>query len=730
MSACVICKDVIDFDQRDTYAQLTERGCIGINKATEQRNYNLDEVVFCESMPQYVHKKCRIKYVNIKDIEKSLKEKASTSDRDNNQRKLRSRVEPFDYKTCCILCGNFVDQTKAWRDPTRKSLQFSCVLCLEVQNTLKGHCTKRQDGWAEAVRARLVAINDLPAEEAMYHRNCFSNFAHGQDIPYDKQDSDVPCKKPKLGRPKVSSKNDAFKLAMSYLEDNDDETLTIEQLYSIMKEKSGLNDDDLYSPRQLQRELKEHYGTRVSMTTTKQQSTIVTLTSNVKTIIQEAHSSAANANENNMDGLIETVGKYIRREIKCMEKHENIYPDAEQIGSIESNVNYLPPSLCLLLQTIIKSNDAKLKIASIGQAIMQSMCPRAFLPPLQVGLCVTLEHRYGHKELVNMVSKLGFCLSYTEGLLFRRNAAATHGVDVIDEVSGSFCQYQADNIDHDTRTMDGSGTVHVMGQMATFTPAIKASRTIKREKVTMEDLKKIGHVKIVPQDSPKPSLKNMVFTKLGPFSRDEMSGTVDILWEMSLFCPSPKPLWSGCMQMLHTDLPNPGKSSEIFLPVVNLTPSDPTCVRSTLEYMADHAKRHHITPIVTFDQQLWWIANMIIESQPHNSPLREIILVLGGFHTEMSFLGTIGYLMAGSGLKEAMQQVYADGSVESMLSGKAVSRAVRAHFLIDRALSTLALSDCFSIPVPRVTDKQTDEGTPSSCETSQGNVICYYVLWY
>lgn len=47
----------------------------------------------------------------------------------------------------------------------------------------------------------------------------------------------------------------------------------------------------------------------------------------------------------------------------------------------------------------------------------------------------------------------------------------------------------------------------------------------------------------------------------------------------------------------------------------------------------------------------------------------------------MSFLGCIGSLMAGSGLKEAISQVYAEGSVEQMLSGKAVARAVRAHFL-------------------------------------------------
>ena len=71
---------------------------------------------------------------------------------------------------------------------------------------------------------------------------------------------------------------------------------------------------------------------------------------------------------------------------------------------------------------------------------------------------------------------------------------------------------------------------------------------------------------------------------------------------------------------------------------------------------------------------------MIIKSQPQESKLHQIILILGGFHTQMSFLGAIGSLMGGSGLEEIISQVYAEGSVDQMLSGKAVSRAVRAHF--------------------------------------------------
>ena len=103
------------------------------------------------------------------------------------------------------------------------------------------------------------------------------------------------------------------------------------------------------------------------------------------------------------------------------------------------------------------------------------------------------------------------------------------------------------------------------------------------------------------------------------------------------------------MQLVHHGS-HPGKSSVLFLPMINMNPSDITCIYSTLKFIEDHAHRHDVTPIVTFDQPLWWKALMIIVSEPDGSGLRNIVLRLGRFHTEMSFLGSIGHLMAGSGL--------------------------------------------------------------------------------
>ncbi|WAR15643.1 LOW QUALITY PROTEIN: hypothetical protein MAR_005748 [Mya arenaria] len=121
---------------------------------------------------------------------------------------------------------------------------------------------------------------------------------------------------------------------------------------------------------------------------------------------------------------------------------------------------------------------------------------------------------------------------------------------------------------------------------------------------------------------------------------------------------------------------------------------------STLKFVSEHARRHQVKPIITFDQPLWWKVLMIICAEPEGSDLNYIVLRLGGFHTEMSFLGAIGHLMAGSGLQEVMELIYATNAVGHMMTGKAISRAVRAHLLVDGVLNAMIASDALDVALP------------------------------
>ena len=454
--ACVICREIINLDKPNDYAKLTKKGCTGINKANKERNLDVPDLVFDEKHDILVHKVCRSRHTNPKTI-KSAKKRESSEEIKPNLRSAEENV--FDFKTHCLFCGLFVETCLAQKNPTKASYRYSHVMTLGFQENILSHCDMREDEWALKVQSRLLVVNDLPAEEALYHHTCKDLFMKGKAPPeFASKECTSSTKRRKVGRPRSTSKVGAIQYAIDFLEKNDDETITLQDLHQVMLKESGMNEEQACTPKQLKRELENYYGARVSITTIRQCPNVVTLTSNVKSIIQEAHDRASEMKElSDMDRLIETVGKFIRTEIKSMEHHKGEYPTTQDMRSVESNVAYLPNSLQLLLGSIIKSRNAKLHVASIGQSIMQPTCPRSFLPPLQVGLSVALVHKYGHCDLVDMINKLGFCSSYTEANKYRSNAAVVQGDNLPEQVAHSFLQYQADKVDHASRTLDGHG---------------------------------------------------------------------------------------------------------------------------------------------------------------------------------------------------------------------------------------------------------------------------------
>ena len=63
----------------------------------------------------------------------------------------------------------------------------------------------------------------------------------------------------------------------------------------------------------------------------------------------------------------------------------------------------------------------------------------------------------------------------------------------------------------------------------------------------------------------------------------------------------------------------------------------------------------------------------------------------------MSFLGSIGHLMRGTGLQEILEVIIAGNTVTHILTGNAVARAICGHLLVDSILHTLFLSSLLGI---------------------------------
>lgn len=85
------------------------------------------------------------------------------------------------------------------------------------------------------------------------------------------------------------------------------------------------------------------------------------------------------------------------------------------------------------------------------------------------------------------------------------------------------------------------------------------------------------------------------------------------------------------------------------------------------------------TCIITFDQSLYIKAHDIVEKNVFDQIL--MIVRLGGFDLLMSFLGCIGEIMAGSGLKDILCLIFTELSDDKILNGHAYARAVPAHII-------------------------------------------------
>lgn len=223
----------------------------------------------------------------------------------------------------------------------------------------------------------------------------------------------------------------------------------------------------------------------------------------------------------------------------------------------------------------------------------------------------------------------------------------------------------------------------------------ESQRRIARVDPTVEDVKKVGSVTIVQYSEDLEDALSIKYTKLSPSTIADAFSKLDLLWTLSWPAVPDRPAWFGFMQNVTTGTFET-KPTITYLPMIDMNSSSYTCIYSTLMFIANEAHKTGSSAVCTFDQPLWWKARLIVEAEPETSPIKKIVLMLGGFHLKMSYLGCIGYLMTGSGLQETLEQTYAPNSVVKMLNGKAIARAVRGHLLLYAALNAIVCEEIYS----------------------------------
>jgi len=394
--------------------------------------------------------------------------------------------------------------------------------------------------------------------------------------------------------------------------------------------------------------------------------------------------------------IIDMAVSIIRDDIRSQVYNCSEYPT---MASTQDGQSLVPESLNRFLHGVIKSKSATNKTTSrrcisIAHSIISSCRPRSFISPILSSVAVYIHQRYGSRELIDMLSNMGFCDDYKE---VERLQASILSTDVPTYNLNGFSQFVFDNADFNTATISGHNTFHAMGGISCVTPAGNPDRiTLQRSTTDLpkaEVVGKFGKIPIKTYKKPTQIVLSSVtvdtLKDAGTVPSQQLAFSLDYLWMLN-FSIKTCPAWNGFMQTAVTGT-NYEKTRIEILPFINLDPSNPSTIYTALSFAKRQCELHGIkTCIVTFDQPLYIKAAEIVAA---STDLPDVVVRLGGFHLLMSYLGSVGYIMGGSGLDSLWETVYAAGTVIHMMTGHAYSRAVRAHILTSAALFSLLLTN-------------------------------------
>ena len=364
--------------------------------------------------------------------------------------------------------------------------------------------------------------------------------------------------------------------------------------------------DNAYSVIHLKKKVQEYFGDSIVLTEQDGKPSVLTFRDNVSSILHDFYTRVGKGDrEEEKRIIISTAAQLIREDIKTLPSRDNYYPSADEIQSETSNANYVPHSLRIFLDSLFSETDSSTKISAIGHAVIQATRPRGVIAPLQIGLAIQLHHHFGSRFLIDTLYNLGFSSSYSEVQRFEMNAAVSRNTEAVADDNHTFVQYVADNVDHNIRSLDGYGTFHGMGIIAASTPDTKTKRVVSRLNPSIGEINSLAKINIRFYKEQSNAFRALRFEILERREIANESWMIDLLskvcWPLKF-----NGSWSTIMHKL--DGSYPGKSKITFLSMIDLNPSDESCIYTTLHFISKEAIKNNCTPILTFDQPLYWRA--------------------------------------------------------------------------------------------------------------------------
>jgi hypothetical protein len=411
--------------------------------------------------------------------------------------------------------------------------------------------------------------------------------------------------------------------------------------------------------------------------------------------------------------LVYNTAMIMRDVIKNHPKLNIIFSPTSEDFNFENAERAVPPLLYNLMAWITGSGDDipansdqfvhveyenHLKLLSILQDVMYLTAKGDVFVPKSMALGMTIKHWTGSSRLIQLMNKLGHCVSPTT-VKRLETALAQLQLELSEECpyklqNGAPTIFVADNIDFSEETISGHGTTHHTNCLAIQVEAVTSN--IIRPPVSIS--------RRASSLSQAPSQQFQYYERMRRSGSQQFVDRKSEFHHVSDWAPNPLDLayvminssaseehirtWTGYNTLL--DQKSLLKSNIVYLPVIEGSPTEMNIVQEIMNRALRLQQQLNITEIVcVFDLAIYAKVQEIRWLNPDK--YGSLVVRMGEFHLTMSFLGVIGKRFGAAGLGSLLieSEVVAERSLNSVLNGHQYNRAVRAHKIVYEALSRI-----------------------------------------
>ena len=266
--------------------------------------------------------------------------------------------------------------------------------------------------------------------------------------------------------------------------------------------------------------------------------------------------------------------------------------------------------------------------------------------------------------------------------------------------TATYTRYAVDNIDINEETLSGMGTFHATQSAAlrrkadgesTMDIQVSPQSARRLDLEVPSELHELSEISL-ENKKPEPVIEEPVeegwYTPIQ--EKIDESYKKELAWILGRLAQQQPELqklpgWSGFNQLLSNN--DPEVTIVGPLPILNAPAHEFESLWTIiLRCQAMTRLRSGKYTVVTMDEGLYNKAKMLQWAKMEE--LKSVIIVLGGFHTQMTFTKVIGKYLESAGISDiwAESEVFGETTAENILKGKLWNRVMRAHKLSYEAL--------------------------------------------